>query len=107
MIRTETKRKEIQEQANSTIRMMEMKARQAEKDLSAGHKRRLTAMGVEVEKKRKVDIRAQEELYRQDRNNTRQLENQLQDMQEPKRKSGAGEGSQTGQREVGWFAGIR
>jgi hypothetical protein len=67
LIRAETKRKELQEQADRTIRMMEMKARQAEKDLKAGHKRRLRAMDVDVGKKWKVDMRAQEELDRQHR----------------------------------------
>jgi hypothetical protein len=65
LIRAETKRKETQEQTDSTFRMLEKKARQAEKDLSAGHKRQLVEMGVDLEKQRKVDMRAQEELGRQ------------------------------------------
>jgi hypothetical protein len=75
----ETTRKELQEETDRTVRLLEIKARQSEKDLSASHKRRLLEIGADVEKKRKVDKREQEELDRVQRSNTRQLEKELQD----------------------------
>jgi hypothetical protein len=74
----ETTRKELQEETDRTVRLLEIKARQSEKDLSASHKRRLLEIGADVEKKRKVDKREQEELDRVQRSNTRQLEKELQ-----------------------------
>jgi hypothetical protein len=111
LIRAETKRKKKQEQTNSTFRMLEKTTRQAEKYLSVGHKRRLVEMGVDVEKKREVDMRAQEELDRQHRTNTRQLEKQLQETQEDlcgtKAEKEELERAVTWQRKVEWFTGIR
>ena len=67
----ETTRKELQEEADRTVRLLGIKARQSEKDLSASHKRQLMEIGADVEKKRKVDKRVQEELDRVQRSNTR------------------------------------
>jgi hypothetical protein len=79
--KAETTRQKDQEEADRNVRRLEMKARQSEKDLSACHKRRLKEMGADVEKKRKVVKRVQEELDRVQRSNTRQLERDLQDME--------------------------
>ncbi len=43
--KAEKTRSKMQEQSDSCHRMQEMKARQSEKDLSAGHKRQETAFG--------------------------------------------------------------
>ena len=66
----EATRKELQEETDRTVRLLEIKARQSEKDLSASHKRRLMEIGADVEKKRKVDKREKEELDRVQRSNT-------------------------------------
>jgi hypothetical protein len=82
-------KRDMQEEADSSRRMQEKKARQTEKDLTAGHKRRLMELGVDVEKKRKLEMRAQEEIDRQHRAKVRELEKQLEDMQEELHRSTA------------------
>ena len=74
---------DTQEQADRSLRQRDMQARQAEKDLSVGHKRSLLEMSVALEKKRKIDVRGLEELDRDNRIKTRELvEKKLKDMQE-------------------------
>ena len=74
---------DTQEQVDRILRQRDMQARQAEKDLSVGHKRSLLEMSVALEKKRKIDVRGLEELDRDNRIKTRELlEKKLKDMQE-------------------------
>ena len=73
---------DTQEQVDRILRQRDMQARQAEKDLSVGHKRSLLEMSVALEKKRKIDVRGLEELDRDNRIKTRELEKKLKGMQE-------------------------
>jgi len=75
--KAEKTRSEMQEQNDSCHRMQEMKARQSEKDLSAGHKRRLLEMGADQEKTMKLHFKAKDELVREYRVKTRELERRL------------------------------
>ena len=87
--KAEKEKREMQVEADSSLRKQENKAKQTEKDLTAGHKRRLVELGVDVEKKRKLEMKAQEERDRQHRAKVRELEKQLQDMQEDLNRSTA------------------
>jgi chromosome segregation ATPase len=80
--KAEKTRSEMQEQNDSCHRMQEMKARQSEKDLSAGHKRRLLEMGADQEKTMKLHFKAKDELVREYRVKTRELERRLEVMEE-------------------------
>ncbi len=82
MKRAEKEINDTQEQAERSLRQRGMQARQAEKDLSVGHKRSLLEMSVALEKKKKIDVRGLEELDRDNRIRTRELERKLKDMEE-------------------------
>ncbi len=75
--------------------MQEMKARQSEKDLSAGHKRRLLEIGADQKKKMKLHLKAKDELDREYRVNTRELERRLEVMEEDLCESKADKEKQT------------
>jgi len=72
----------MQEHNDRSHKMQEMKARQSEKDLSAGHKRRLLEIGADQKKKMKLHLKAKDELDRECRVNTRELERRLEVMEE-------------------------
>ncbi len=62
--------------------LQEKKAKQAEKDMSVGHKRLLLELCQDQDKRRKTDTKAQEEIERRHRINTRNLERQLKEMRQ-------------------------
>ena len=78
----ETTRHELQEEADRNVRMVEIKARQSEKDLSASHKRRLLEIGVDQDTRMKLHLKSKAELDREYRVNTRELERRLEVMGE-------------------------
>jgi chromosome segregation ATPase len=80
--KAEKTRSEMQEHNDRSHKMQEMKARQSEKDLSAGHKRRLLEIGADQKKKMKLHLKAKDELDREYRVNTRELERRLEVMEE-------------------------
>ena len=80
--KAEEERNEMQEHGERTLRLQEKKARQSEKDLSVGHKRSLMELRDDQDKKRKIDMKAQEELDRHQRVRTRNLERQVKDLGE-------------------------
>ena len=80
--KAEEVRNEMQEHGERTLRLQEKKARQSEKDLSVGHKRCLMELRDDQDKKRKIDMKAQEELDRHQRVRTRNLERQVKDLGE-------------------------
>jgi hypothetical protein len=71
---------DMQEQGEMSLRLQEMKSKQAEKDMSIGHKRRLLELRDDQDKKRKTDTKAHAKFEREQRNKTRILERQLKDM---------------------------
>ncbi len=78
----EKARSEMEEQNESIHKMQGMKARQSEKDLSAGHKRRLLEMGEDQDKKMKLHLKVNAELDREYRLKTRELDRRLEVMEE-------------------------
>ncbi len=59
-----------------------MKARQAEKDQSVLHKKQIAEMQVDLEKKRKTDLKTLDDIERKQRGKIRKLEKLVKDMQE-------------------------
>jgi chromosome segregation ATPase len=78
--RAESEINDMQEQGENSRRLQEMKAKQAEKDMSLGHKRQLLELRHDQDKKRKTDTKAQEEIEREQRIKTQNLERQLKNM---------------------------
>ena len=74
--------KATQEQAGRGLRMVEMKARQAEKYQSVLHKKQIAEMHVDLEKKRKTDLKTHDDVEREQRGKIRKLEKLIKDMQE-------------------------
>ncbi len=62
--------------------MIEMKARKAEKDQSVLHKKQIAEMHVDLEKKRKTDLKTHDDVDREQRGKIRNLEKLIKDMQE-------------------------
>jgi hypothetical protein len=80
--KAEEVQKATQEQAERSLRMVEMKTRKAEKDQSVLHKKQIAEMHVDLEKKRKTDLRTHDEVEREQRAKIRKLEKRIKDMQE-------------------------
>ena len=80
--RAEKEKKEMKEQADRCQKMQEVKARQAEKDLSVCHKRQLEELRIDHEKRRKTASTSQEELNRDQRLQIRDLEKHLKELEE-------------------------
>jgi hypothetical protein len=77
--KAEKARSEMEEQNESSHKVQEMKARQSEKELSAGHKRRL--LGMEYTRM-KLNLKEKVELDREYRVKTRELERRLEVMED-------------------------
>jgi len=71
---------DMQEQGEKSLMLQEKKTKQAEKDMSVGHKRLLLELRQDQDKRRKTDTKAQEQIERQHRIHTRNLERQLKEM---------------------------
>ena len=80
--RGEKEKKDMKEQADRCQKMLEVKARQAEKDLSVCHKRQLEELRIDHEKRRKTASTSQEELNRDQRLQIRDLEKHLKELEE-------------------------
>ena len=80
--RAEKEKKQMKEQADRCQKMLEVKARQAEKDLSVCHKRQLEELRLDHETRRKTAITSQEELNREQRMQIRDLEKHLKELEE-------------------------
>jgi uncharacterized protein YukE len=80
--RAEKEKKQMKEQAERCQKMQDLKARQAEKDLSACHKRQLEELRLDHEKRRKTASTSQEELNREQRLQIRDLEKHLKELEE-------------------------
>ncbi len=65
--------KATQKHAGRGLRMVEMKARQAEKDQSVLHKKQIAEMHVHLEKKRKTDLKTHDDVEREQRGKIRNL----------------------------------
>ena len=65
--------KDIAKQAEERIKKQEMKARQGQKDLTAGHKRNLEDMREKLERRRDKDMKERDESLRQVRLKTREM----------------------------------
>ena len=79
--RAEKEKKQMKEQAER-CQMQELKARQAEKDLSVCHKRQLEELRLDHGKRRKTASTSQEELNREQRLQIRDLEKHLKELEE-------------------------
>jgi len=71
---------DMQEQGEKSLMLQEKKAKQSEKDMMVGHKRLVLELRQDQDKRRKTDTKTQEQIERQHRINTRNLEMELKEM---------------------------
>ncbi len=78
----EKETKEIEKKSEERLRVQEMEARMAAKDLTKGHKRQLALRRGDLERTREEETRMQEELVRGVRQKQRQISKELEATQQ-------------------------
>jgi hypothetical protein len=75
--KAQKEKKDMEQQAEGRLRMHEIEARQAEKKMTAGHKRQLEVMQGDLNRRRARDLEERDESYRKSRVKTREVARNL------------------------------
>ena len=80
--KSEKGKKEMEKQAEVRLKVQAKEARNAEKDLTQGHKRQLEEMRGDLERTKLEELKLQDELFRAGRQNTRGIRKELEQAQQ-------------------------